>query len=396
MDKNLALSLRLIQQLFHLNYISTEDRALQEFSARTLFHPAQFLFTYDALKLLSANLSEDTIYHFSDAFDIRIALFSIDGEGFIIGPYTELHHSPMDAVRLLRHMNLSNVQTSAYLQYRGAFPNIRTQRINEILLSLFQVHFPERPAPKIRELLVYHAEAEEYPDTLPQRPNMLSLLSKRYEAEQKFIAAVKHGNIRASLDALQIMEQDVAYLKRIGRTLESERIGAAITRTTLRLASMQAGLSPYIIDQLSSENTAFTQACQNVEEIISRKKTMVRSFCMAIRKHQTENHSALSQSIRYFLEHNLHKKISLETLAEELGVSENYLIRIFRQDYHSTPVQYLLHLRMERAKFLLTSTRNSVQTIGQEVGIPDSTYFIKLFKRHVGMTPNEYRKQKML
>jgi len=73
-------------------------------------------------------------------------------------------------------------------------------------------------------------------------------------------------------------------------------------------------------------------------------------------------------------------------------LTPSYLSRLFKQETGVTITDYLINVRIEQAKNLLRS-RPDLKTyeVGEQVGYPDSAYFTKLFKRIVGMTPNEYR-----
>ena len=57
-----------------------------------------------------------------------------------------------------------------------------------------------------------------------------------------------------------------------------------------------------------------------------------------------------------------------------------------------TPMNYLRAIRIKKACTLLSGTGKSVQEISESVGIPDSNYFVKQFRKETGMTPTEYRK----
>jgi two-component system response regulator YesN len=75
---------------------------------------------------------------------------------------------------------------------------------------------------------------------------------------------------------------------------------------------------------------------------------------------------------------------------EYLGVSRYR--ELFRESTGASPVEYIIALRMERAKDLLRHTDMSIDKISEGVGYEDRHYFQKTFKRCVGVTPNEYRR----
>jgi len=84
--------------------------------------------------------------------------------------------------------------------------------------------------------------------------------------------------------------------------------------------------------------------------------------------------------------------ITHEYLASLSGLSPKYFGTLFKGATGRTIAEYLLELRIERAKELLMATTSPQKEIAASVGIPDVYYFSKLFKRAEGMTPGQYRK----
>lgn len=85
--------------------------------------------------------------------------------------------------------------------------------------------------------------------------------------------------------------------------------------------------------------------------------------------------------------------ISIERLAESLGYSRAYFSKMFKKYNHVTPVTFLLHLRMSKARQLLRErTELTIEQIAYSVGFNDPLYFSKQFKRFYGMSPRAYRK----
>lgn len=85
--------------------------------------------------------------------------------------------------------------------------------------------------------------------------------------------------------------------------------------------------------------------------------------------------------------------LSIRSLLSQLGYSYEHLARIFRQQYGLTPLGYVQSIRIERAKYFLNHTDMKIDSIAQEIGYADSSYFSKLFKRLTGQSPNQYRAQ---
>lgn len=97
--------------------------------------------------------------------------------------------------------------------------------------------------------------------------------------------------------------------------------------------------------------------------------------------------------IQIWLENNLSQNINMEVLVKEFALSMRNFIRRFKEATNHTPVQYLQNLRIEKAKHLLESSKQSFETITQQVGYEDGNSFRRLFKERVGLSPMAYRKR---
>lgn len=75
------------------------------------------------------------------------------------------------------------------------------------------------------------------------------------------------------------------------------------------------------------------------------------------------------------------------------GLSERSFKRRFQKSTGLTPIQYVHALRLEEAKHLLESTDRSVENIAGEIGYEDTSFFSRLFRREVGLTPSRYRRR---
>jgi transcriptional regulator GlxA family with amidase domain len=85
--------------------------------------------------------------------------------------------------------------------------------------------------------------------------------------------------------------------------------------------------------------------------------------------------------------------LDLEALARIAGVSQRHFSRSFRRTFGETPHQYLLTRRIERARYLLRTTDMRVADVCLEVGWGSVGSFTTTFRRHVGVSPTEYRRE---
>jgi signal transduction histidine kinase/ABC-type sugar transport system substrate-binding protein/AraC-like DNA-binding protein len=91
------------------------------------------------------------------------------------------------------------------------------------------------------------------------------------------------------------------------------------------------------------------------------------------------------------LHENYSRPISRKEIADAVGVSENYLSQIFRQEMCLSPWEYLNRMRILKAKEMLLNTDEPINRISNLVGIADPAYFSRVFHRHTGQSPQEFR-----
>ncbi|GAA5316781.1 MAG: GlxA family transcriptional regulator [Candidatus Pelagadaptatus aseana] len=107
---------------------------------------------------------------------------------------------------------------------------------------------------------------------------------------------------------------------------------------------------------------------------------------------QQKNHSDEKiQQAQDWMESNFSSEFMIEEVADRMGLSMRSFRRRFRDATGESPIQYLQHIRIETAKQMLATSSLGIDQIGYRVGYQDGSYFTRLFKQKVGMTPSEFR-----
>jgi YesN/AraC family two-component response regulator len=83
-------------------------------------------------------------------------------------------------------------------------------------------------------------------------------------------------------------------------------------------------------------------------------------------------------------------EVSLESCADEVSLNPSFLSKIFKDYSGWNFIDYLTHIRLTKAKELLTDTDAKIMEIAEMTGYNNS-YFNRIFKKHEGLTPSEYR-----
>jgi len=110
-----------------------------------------------------------------------------------------------------------------------------------------------------------------------------------------------------------------------------------------------------------------------------------------------QGHDSIVRPALAFLYENYHiPNISNAQLAQMCNISEVYFRKLFKADLGRSPKQFLLTLRLQKAKLLLAEGIQKITAIATACGFESSAHFSRSFKEQVGMTPSEYRQKNQI
>lgn len=219
---------------------------------------------------------------------------------------------------------------------------------------------------------------------LPNKP------SKDYElVEQRIKTACLNGDpkelsqgIAQLLSDLQNHQTHInVFLLLIGRLYHSVRTKLNQTRYS------------FIVEQIPTY-LAFENQLKSCRQFVEMKEYVQATFDEIASLLSTDVDGSSSSTIRKaqrYIEENFSRDISLSDIAENVGLTPNYLSTLFKTGTGKTYVNYLTELRIERAKVLLVDSSLKVYEVGSMVGYSDPKYFNRVFRQVTGMTPREFR-----
>lgn len=112
----------------------------------------------------------------------------------------------------------------------------------------------------------------------------------------------------------------------------------------------------------------------------------------SIKATDCEAHTHDINNIIHYIQTNFTNKITLEQLSELSAINKYYLIRIFKQYTGLSPIDYIIHIRIEEAEKLLIESSLPISKISDLVGFHSPSHFTKVFKAIHHMTPSQFRK----
>lgn len=134
-----------------------------------------------------------------------------------------------------------------------------------------------------------------------------------------------------------------------------------------------------------------TEACADPEKLCQCVLRLLKADRDRPRAQEEDPRSRYAREAILYMEKNYMSELSLEQVAEQIGISSFYLSRLLKHQMHASFVELLTDIRLEHAIDLIVREDFSVKDIGSKVGYQSPTYFYKVFKKNTGMTVGEMR-----
>ena len=138
------------------------------------------------------------------------------------------------------------------------------------------------------------------------------------------------------------------------------------------------------------------QTAEISNDIDRLMKHSIENMCKKIddsrNNSNNQNKNIITQSICEIIEKEYsNNAICLSFIAEQLGLSPNYIGHIFKSVKNKSIAQYIMDIRMEKLAYYLNNTSLPLDTMIENVGLDKNNYFYTLFKKHFGMSLSEYK-----
>ncbi|MFK9091003.1 response regulator [Bacillus salipaludis] len=144
------------------------------------------------------------------------------------------------------------------------------------------------------------------------------------------------------------------------------------------------------IDGFFDKNGTF-----QLEDYKERMKREITLFLKKVKQKSSQKNSNVISEIEKYLQSNFDRDVKLQEISDHFYISREYISRKFKQEFNVNISDYIVKIRMARAKSLLKNSQLKIYEIANMIGYQDDKYFRKVFKKVVGVTPNEYREVNM-
>ena len=333
-------------------------------------------------------IKENGIYKITDSFYCNYIFIILPDSSatFIAGPYIDVDLSQK---MIMEMAEKNSIPSNIISQIQKYYTSIPVYTDKDTVLSLFNT---------LGELLWGSTENFTFQSiSMIYRNQYFPQIVKNLEAKtDDALLAMQMLERRyegMTHQAEQILSKSSALMleMRVSDPVRNIKNYSIIVNTLLRKAAEQGGVHPLYIDGVSTDFAKRIECIKSVEEGILMHHEMIDKYCTLVKNHSMKKHPPLVQKVIALVDFDITADLTLSRQAEILNVNASYLSTLFKKEMGMTLTEYVTKKRVEHAAFLLTSTNLQIQLVAQNCGIYDVNYFTKMFKKHTGKTPKEYR-----
>lgn len=175
-----------------------------------------------------------------------------------------------------------------------------------------------------------------------------------------------------------------------GGQLEIVRVRAIELTTLLSRVAIDGGAKTDSIYKLNSQYLDLLYKEQNLDDLCMLMQEVLEGFMSAMFSEQDKGNPYIRKALRYMSD-NYSEHLELSQVAEYVQLSPSYFSSLFHQTVGVSFREQLCRIRVEESKRLLLNKQYTLADIAISMGFPDQSYYCKVFKRIVGVTPGKYR-----
>ncbi|HBW39109.1 MAG TPA: histidine kinase [Desulfosporosinus sp.] len=207
--------------------------------------------------------------------------------------------------------------------------------------------------------------------------------------ERKFLRYIRLGDRTRANQTLQSLLTDL-YTKTVG-DLETVKVRILELATLTSRAAVEGGANAERIMMHLKEFNKEIEGIERVEKFFFKIQHIVETFLEGIFTLADKKHLAIVKNARDFIMENYALPLTVADVAEHLFVSTSHLSRLFREELDCTINDYLTRVRVEQAVEMMKKPEFSVAQVSKAVGFQNQSYFSKVFRKYIGVTPLIYK-----
>ena len=211
-----------------------------------------------------------------------------------------------------------------------------------------------------------------------------------YMVETAFYSLVQAGDVEKVKNSIDTFIKDGITIGRLSNdSLRQIQYWAVCCITLGTRYAIQGGLDEMTAYNWADSSIIKIDKMTKPEDIVNYLITIFIKITESVKEHHHPTYSREIHACVNYINEHLHEKLTIENIATAMGYSKSWLPRKFKKEAGTTLTDYIISKKLEEAKSLLR--RNIPQNIvAYTLGFCSQTHFIQCFRKHCGITPNQF------
>lgn len=355
-----------------------------------LYHHTKFRPDLAILEEPNIFRNEGSVSYYMDENFLYYGLFRVkkDDVALLVGPVAQMPVNTASAGKILRAMGEPASRAKELADYFSTMPAYPLRTFLQILCTIH--YFINGEKTDISQLLL--GQALPPLQLPPEKPLQDSAIHNTMELEEWMLSCVEHGRT----EDIQAMFRSPA-MGRAGTmatdVLRQQKNLIICTATLVTRAAIRGGLDRETAFALSDMYIQKAELMADVLDLTRLNAQMVLDFTKRVEAEKCgSRHSELVRKVRDHVLSHIETCVTTDTLAKLCGMNRTYLCKLFAEETGITVSRYVTGIKMEEAKRLMDITPKTIAEIAAYLGYSSQSHFQRVFKKHAGITPGEYRK----
>jgi len=313
----------------------------------------------------------------------------------VAGPVLLIEHSEFLSDELPRLLDVSSLKTDELEKIVFSLPRISTERaraLSDVLLytATWITGWDARTLADTETRVSQMARIAERIQQLKVEEQGLGRLNYPIEKEKALLRSIAHGDREESASLLNDLLGSMYFTT--GSDLNSMKIMTRELIVLLSRAALDGGADPETVFGLNLKSHDDIAKFTTVDQLSHWLGGMLQKYVSYVFDVQAVKHRDIILKAMSYIRKNFTEKITLEEVAAEVSLSPTYFSRIFKEEAGQSFKSFLNNLRITEAKNMLRETDITLIEIASQVGFEDQSYFSRVFRNIVGVSPGRYRR----
>lgn len=214
-----------------------------------------------------------------------------------------------------------------------------------------------------------------------------------FEREMAFYESVRSGSLETVKNLFTPLGGE-GFGKLSDDPLQNLKYHLVVSIAMITRFCINSGMLPEEAYSLSDIYIRQTDHCKSVEEINDVHYNMTIEFTKRMRQINTgHGYSKVVTNILDYISDHLHEKLLVQDIADHVGYTVPYISRLFKAEVNTPLSTYIMQKKVEAAADMLHFSDYSALDISNYLNFSSQSYFIKQFRKYMGITPKEYRER---